>query len=99
MGYQGNDSCFCLRHAANQMLQRTARLAAFTLILMVLAGLGVAHAAGQDTVKFTHSKLVYPTYTYKNAETVAPLFGAIENMGLYPYTRLDWETRLLGCPF
>ncbi len=46
-----------------------------------------------DTVKFTHGKLVYPTYTYRSAETVAPLFGSIENMGLYPYSRLDWETR------
>jgi tetratricopeptide (TPR) repeat protein len=60
---------------------------------MLLVGLKSAYAIGPDTVKFTHGKLVYPTYTYASAETVAPLFGSIENMGLYPYTRLDGETR------
>ncbi|MGA8182451.1 MAG: DUF5107 domain-containing protein, partial [Terriglobia bacterium] len=72
---------------------RIARLAAATACLVILAGLKLAHAGTPDTVKFTHGKLVYPTYTYRSAETVAPLFGSIENMGLYPYSRLDWETR------
>lgn len=61
--------------------------------IFLLSAVGIARASSPDTVKFTHGKLVYSTYTYSSAETVAPLFQPIENMGLYPYTRLDWETR------
>jgi tetratricopeptide (TPR) repeat protein len=82
-----------LRQLSNLKLMRLAHLAAVMACLVFLAGLKTAHAGTPDTVKFTHGKLVYPTYTYRSAETVAPLFKSIENMGLYPYTRLDWETR------
>ena len=78
---------------ARLVLIRISRLTAFILILLPFAGLKAAHASGSNVVEFTHGKLVYPTYTYGSAETVAPLFGSIENMGLYPYTKLDWETR------
>ncbi len=93
MGSCSKNSVAGLRRLSNLELMRIARLAAVTACLVFLAGLRVAHAGTPDTVKFTHGKLVYPTYTYRSAETVAPLFGSIENMGLYPYSRLDWETR------
>lgn len=47
----------------------------------------------RQLVRFTHGKRTVPTYTFGRSETVAPLFGAIENMGHYPYTRLDWDSR------
>ncbi len=93
MGTCGKNFVASLRRLSNLELARKARLAAVTACLVFLAGLEFAYAGGPDTVKFTHGKLVYPTYTYGSAETVAPLFSSIENMGLYPYTRLDWETR------
>lgn len=93
MGTCGINSVAGLRRLSNLKLMRIARLAAVTACLLFLAGLKAAYAGTPDTVKFTHGKLVYPTYTYRSAETDAPLFGSIENMGLYPYSRLDWETR------
>jgi tetratricopeptide (TPR) repeat protein len=89
----GNNSVAGLRRLSSLKLVRIARLAAATACLIFLAALKAAHAGTPDTVKFTHGKLVYPTYTYRSAETVAPLFRSIENMGLYPYTKLNWETR------
>jgi len=62
---------------------------AFDILLFLLTGT----AQGQEPVKFTHGKRVWPTYTYSNAETVAPLFTSMESMGFYPYTALDWESR------
>jgi tetratricopeptide (TPR) repeat protein len=93
MGTWGENSVAGPCRHSNLKLMRIVRLAFVAAGLVFLAGLRFAHAGTPDTVKFTHGKLVYPTYTYRNAETVAPLFNSIENMGLYPYTRLDWETR------
>jgi hypothetical protein len=64
-------------------------LLAFTFLLFLLTGT----AQGQGPVKFTHGTRVWPTYTYSYSETVAPLFPSIENVGFYPYTALDWESR------
>ena len=93
MGTCSKNSLAGRRRFSKLKLMRLARLAAVMACLVFIAGLKTAHAGTPDTVKFTHGKLVYPTYTYGSAETVAPLFKSIENMGLYPYTRLDWETR------
>jgi tetratricopeptide (TPR) repeat protein len=62
---------------------------AFNFLLFVLTGT----LQGQDPVKFMHGKRAWPTYTYSYSETVAPLFPSIENVGFYPYTALDWESR------
>ncbi len=62
---------------------------AFNFLLFLLAGT----AQGQEPVKFMHGKRVWPTYTYSYSESVAPLFTSIENVGFYPYTALDWESR------
>ena len=63
------------------------------LLLSLLIGTCAGSAQGQQSVRFTHGKRVWPTYTYSHAETVAPLFTSIESMGFYPYTALDWESR------
>jgi Tfp pilus assembly protein PilF len=43
-------------------------------------------------VSFTRGVLEVPTYTFGRSETVAPLFTSLENMGLYPYARLDRDS-------
>ncbi len=47
-----------------------------------------------EPVTFTHGKLEVPTYSFRRSEIVAPLFKSIENAGHYPYTILDWSSRL-----
>ena len=66
---------------------RTGLLAILGL-MMLLAG-----AASAEPVKFTQGKREVPTYTFGRSEIVAPLFKPLENMGHYPYTILDWESR------
>jgi tetratricopeptide (TPR) repeat protein len=68
--------------------RRLFRVLGFTVLVLVADS-----AQAQQPVRFTHGKRVWPTYTYSNAETVAPLFTSIESMGFYPYTALDWESR------
>ena len=72
---------------------RFIRLLGLGLLLSFLGGTCAGVAQSQEPVRFTHGKRVWPTYTYSQAETVAPLFPSIENMGFYPYTALDWESR------
>ncbi|HXX23522.1 MAG TPA: DUF5107 domain-containing protein [Terriglobia bacterium] len=74
---------------AGAFLSRLLGLLSLGLIFGLLPGSALA----QQPVRFTHGKRVWPTYTYSNAETVAPLFTSIESMGFYPYTALDWESR------
>jgi tetratricopeptide (TPR) repeat protein len=45
-------------------------------------------------VQFTHGKRTVPTYTFGRGETVAPLFKPLEDVGHYPYTRLDWDSQV-----
>jgi tetratricopeptide (TPR) repeat protein len=63
------------------------------LILGILLLYTNGTAQDSPVVRFTHGKRVVPTYTFSRSETVAPLFKSIENMGHYPYTILDWESR------
>ena len=72
---------------------RFFRLLAIDLLVSLLVGTCAGSAQGQEPVQFAHGKRVWPTYTYSHAETVAPLFTSIENMGFYPYTALDWESQ------
>ncbi len=70
---------------------RTPRLQTLLLILLCCATL---RASAQDLniareVSLTRDMLEVPTYTFGHSETVAPLFASLENMGLYPYARLD----------
>jgi tetratricopeptide (TPR) repeat protein len=69
------------------------RFLGLNLLLSLLVGTCVGSAQSQESVKFTHGKRVWPTYTFSHSETVAPLFTSVENMGFYPYTALDWESR------
>lgn len=69
------------------------RFLGLNLLLSLLVGTCVGRAQSLEPVKFTHGKRVWPTYTYSHAEDVAPLFPSIENVGFYPYTALDWESR------
>lgn len=83
-----------LRAYQTSGLNRIICLTVFILSILLVAGVGSARASSGDAVTFTHTTLVYPTYTYRSAETVAPLFNSIQGkMGLYPYTRVDWQTR------
>ncbi len=45
------------------------------------------------SVQFTHGTREIPTYSFGRSEAVAPHFRTIENMGHYPYTALDWDSR------
>ncbi len=63
------------------------------MILVILFVLVLAQNALAEPVRFTHGTLVVPTYTYGRSEIVAPLFKSLENMGHYPYTALDWNSR------
>ncbi len=53
----------------------------------------VARATAAEPVKFSQGKCEIPTYTFGRSEIVAPLFKPLENMGHYPYTILDWDSR------
>lgn len=46
-----------------------------------------------EPVRFAREKCILPTYTFERIEDVAPLFGSLENMGHYPYTVVDWNSR------
>ena len=61
--------------------------------LFVLLLLALAPSALAEPVRFTQGKTTIPTYTYGREEDVAPLFRSLENMGHYPYTVLDWDSR------
>jgi tetratricopeptide (TPR) repeat protein len=63
------------------------------LVPLILISTCLGNAQAQEPVKFTHARRVWPTYTFSHSETVAPLFTSLENMGFYPYTALDWESR------
>jgi tetratricopeptide (TPR) repeat protein len=69
------------------------RFLGLNVLLSLLVGTCVGSAQSKEPVKFTHGKRVWPTYTFSHSETVAPLFTSVENMGFYPYTALDWESR------
>ena len=60
-------------------------------LLLLLAWTSVAFA---EPVRFTQGKCVVPTYSFERVEDVAPLFKSLENMGHYPYTILDWSSRV-----
>ncbi|HVN77363.1 MAG TPA: DUF5107 domain-containing protein, partial [Terriglobia bacterium] len=62
--------------------------------LSFLLWANVTTARDSAAVQFEHGTLTVPTYTFGRSETVAPLFKSIENMGFYPYTMLDWESRV-----
>ena len=59
------------------------------LVLMIL----LARVAAAEPVRFSQGKREIPTYTFGRSEIVAPLFKPLENMGHYPYTILDWDSR------
>ncbi len=63
----------------------------FSLAYLCLAQAGMA--VPPVPVQFTHGTREVPTYSFGRSETVAPHFPSIENMGHYPYTNLDWESR------
>ncbi|MGH9844933.1 MAG: DUF5107 domain-containing protein [Blastocatellia bacterium] len=64
----------------------------FRVLLFFLLCCFCAPALAQNPVNFTRGTLEIPTYTFARSETVAPLFPAIENMGLYPYAWLDRDS-------
>jgi tetratricopeptide (TPR) repeat protein len=63
------------------------------LLVLTLLAASAAFGADPEPVAFTHGTRVWPTYTYSREETDAPLFKAVENGGIYPYTAFDWESR------
>jgi tetratricopeptide (TPR) repeat protein len=71
-----------------------SRLFALLSVMAFVMWANVAAAQDSAAIQFTHGKLTVPTYTFGRSETVAPLFKSIENMGFYPYTILDWESRV-----
>jgi tetratricopeptide (TPR) repeat protein len=64
------------------------------MAILILFALLVAPCAAAEPVRFSQGKIEVPTYTYGRGETVAPLFKSLENMGHYPYTILDWNSRV-----
>jgi Tfp pilus assembly protein PilF len=66
---------------------------ALLALALFLAGCGSYCVAAASTVEFTQGKLVVPTYTFARSETVAPLFPTLEPGGIYPYARLDVDSR------
>ena len=63
-------------------------------LLMFLILIRCGEIPGQAApVLFTQGELVVPTYTYSRSDPVAPLFGALEKGGIYPYARLDQDSR------
>jgi Tfp pilus assembly protein PilF len=71
---------------------QTVHQMGFMLLFLTLAASAV-FGANPQPVTFTHGTRVWPTYTYSREETDAPLFKAVENAGIYPYTAFDWESR------
>jgi tetratricopeptide (TPR) repeat protein len=53
----------------------------------------IVRAGFAEPVRFSQGKREIPTYTFGRSEIVAPLFKPLENMGHYPYTILDWDSR------
>jgi len=53
----------------------------------------IVRAGFAEPVRFSQGKREVPTYTFGRSEIVAPLFKPLENMGHYPYTILDWDSR------
>ncbi len=64
------------------------------MILILLALLMITPCAAAEQVRFAQGKIDVPTYTYERSENVAPLFKSLENVGYYPYTSLDWNSRV-----
>jgi len=58
-----------------------------------LLSLFLIQSAPPEPVRFTHATCAVPTYSFARTEFVAPLFKPLENMGHYPYTILDWNSR------
>jgi len=90
----GSQPIVSRRETGNTACRRGLKLLAAGALaaLLVSAGAGQPNAASAG-VSFVHGRLTVPTYTFGRAETVAPLFKPLEDMGYYPYTRLDWESR------
>jgi tetratricopeptide (TPR) repeat protein len=63
------------------------------VILFLLCLLLIAPCAAAEDVQFSRGRIEVPTYTYARSEYVAPLFKSLENVGYYPYTNLDWDSR------
>jgi Tfp pilus assembly protein PilF len=63
------------------------------IILILLLAL-IAPCAMAEPVRFSQGAIEIPTYTYGRSEIVAPLFKSLENVGQYPYTALDWNSRV-----
>jgi tetratricopeptide (TPR) repeat protein len=63
------------------------------ICLCTLYSPGQAVAAPPGPVQFTQGILEIPTYSFSHSETAAPHFKSIENIGHYPYTGLEWESR------
>jgi hypothetical protein len=63
------------------------------MIVVLLLMLTLVPAAVADPVRFSRGKIEVPTYSFGRTEIVAPLFGSLENVGHYPYTSLDWDSR------
>jgi Tfp pilus assembly protein PilF len=77
-------------YAFSLVLSQPAAIFVLALLCFVTT---IAHAqnSGRE-VSFTRGALEVPTYTFARSETVAPLFTSLENMGLYPYARLDRDS-------
>jgi tetratricopeptide (TPR) repeat protein len=63
------------------------------MLMTSLFSASVSHPASSEPVRFEQTRHVIPTYKFGRSETVAPLFKSIENMGHYPYTAVDWDSR------
>jgi len=63
------------------------------MVIIALLLLLIAPCAIAEPVRFSQGTIEVPTYTYGRSEIVAPLFKSLENMGQYPYTTLDWNSR------
>jgi tetratricopeptide (TPR) repeat protein len=70
-----------------RIIQKMFRIMLLCLVLSPAPGL--LRAETSRAVRFSLGRLEVPTYTFGRAETVAPLFKSIENLGQYPYTALD----------
>lgn len=63
------------------------------MIIVILLLSLIAPLAMAEPVRFSQGAIEIPTYTYGRSEIVAPLFRSLENVGQYPYTALDWNSR------
>jgi tetratricopeptide (TPR) repeat protein len=70
-----------------RLFSRHGLIAALGLLMLM------ARVVAAEPVKFSHGQREVPTYSFGRSEIVAPLFKPLENMGLYPYTILDWDSR------